>query len=41
MLPGSLVDEYRLALQQFIADPKGANIQPTLERIEAAAGRAY
>ncbi|TBF70683.1 carbohydrate ABC transporter substrate-binding protein (plasmid) [Rhizobium leguminosarum] len=41
MLPGSLVDEYRLALQQFIADPKEANIQPTLERIEAAAGRAY
>lgn len=41
MLPGSLVDEYRLALQQFIADPSEANIVPTLERIEAAAGRSY
>lgn len=41
MLPGSLVDEYRLALQQFIANPSEANIVPTLERIEAAAGRSY
>lgn len=41
MLPGSLVDEYRLALQQFIADPTEANIVPTLEHIEAAAGQAY
>lgn len=41
LLPGSLVDEYRLALQQFISDPKEENIVPTLERIEAAAGRAY
>lgn len=41
MLPGSLVDEYRLALQQFIGNPTEANIAPTLERIEAAAGRAY
>ncbi|MDZ7875163.1 MAG: ABC transporter substrate-binding protein [Rhizobium sp.] len=41
MLPGSLVDEYRLALQQFIGNPTEDNIMPTLERIEAAAGRAY
>lgn len=41
MLPGSLVDEYRLALQKFIGDPKESNILPTLERIEAAASRAY
>lgn len=41
MLPGSLVDEYRLALQQFIANPTEENIIPTLERIEDAADRAY
>ncbi|MGE6738840.1 ABC transporter substrate-binding protein [Allorhizobium pseudoryzae] len=41
MLPGSLVDEYRLALQQFIGNPTEANIAPTLARIEAAAARAY
>jgi multiple sugar transport system substrate-binding protein len=41
MLPGSLVDEYRLALQDFIAEPNEAKIMPTLERIEAAAASAY
>jgi ABC-type glycerol-3-phosphate transport system substrate-binding protein len=41
MLPGSLVDEYRLALQQFIADPSEEQILPTLERIEAVAARSY
>lgn len=41
MLPGALVDEYRLALQQFIAEPTEDKIQPTLEQIEAVAARSY
>ena len=41
MLPGSLVDEYRLALQKFVADPTEAQILPTLQQIEAAADRSY
>ncbi len=41
LLPGELVDEYRLALQQFIANPIEEQIMPTLERIEAVAQRAY
>lgn len=41
LLPGDLVDEYRLALQQFIANPTEDQILPTLERIEAVAARSY
>jgi hypothetical protein len=41
MLPGQLVDEYRLALQKFIANPGEAQILPTLQRIEAVAERSY
>lgn len=41
LLPGSLVDEYRLALQKFIANPSEDQIMPTLEGLEAAANRAY
>lgn len=41
MLPGDLVDEYRLALQEFIANPVEDQIMPTLEYIEAVADRSY
>ena len=41
MLPGSLVDEYRLALQQFVGNPTEDQIMPTLKQIEAVAARSY
>ncbi|MCX5494756.1 ABC transporter substrate-binding protein [Kaistia dalseonensis] len=41
MLPGQLVDEYRVALQKFIANPVEAQIMPTLEQIEAVAAQSY
>lgn len=40
-LPGQLVEEYRLALQKFVANPVEAQIQPTLQRIEAVAAKSY
>lgn len=41
MLPGQLVDEYRLALQKFVANPTKDQIAPTLEQIEAVASQSY
>ncbi|MBZ9938147.1 ABC transporter substrate-binding protein [Mesorhizobium sp. BR1-1-16] len=41
MLPGQLVDEYRVALQKFVANPVEAQIMPTLEQIEAVAAQSY
>lgn len=41
LLPGQLVDEYRLALQKFIANPSKEQILPTLQSIEAVASQSY
>jgi ABC-type glycerol-3-phosphate transport system substrate-binding protein len=41
LLPGDLVDEYRVQLQKFLADPSEANIDAVLTAIEAKAMEAY
>jgi ABC-type glycerol-3-phosphate transport system substrate-binding protein len=41
LLPGDLVDEYRVQLQKFLQDPSDANIDAVLAAIEAKAAEAY
>lgn len=41
LLPGDLVDEYRVQLQRFLQDPSDANIDAVLAAIEAKAATAY
>ncbi len=41
LLPGDLVDEYRVQLQKFIQDPSDANIDAVTAAIEAKAVEAY
>jgi hypothetical protein len=37
LLPGDLVDEYRVQLQKFLQDPSDANIDAVTAAIEAKA----
>jgi multiple sugar transport system substrate-binding protein len=37
LLPGDLVDEYRVQLQKFLQDPSDANIDTVTAAIEAKA----
>lgn len=41
LLPGDLVDEYRVQLQRFLQDPSEANVDAVLAAIEAKAAIAY
>ena len=41
LLPGDLVDEYRVQLQKFLQDPTEATIDSVLAAIEAKAAEAY
>jgi len=41
LLPGDLVDEYRVQLQKFLQDPSDANIDAVAAAIEAKAATAY
>jgi ABC-type glycerol-3-phosphate transport system substrate-binding protein len=41
LLPGDLVDEYRVQLQRFLQDPSDANIDKVLAAIEAKAAESY
>lgn len=41
LLPGDLVDEYRVQLQKFLQDPSDANIDAVTAAIEAKAQTAY
>jgi ABC-type glycerol-3-phosphate transport system substrate-binding protein len=41
LLPGDLVDEYRVQLQHFLQDPSDANIDRVLAAIEAKAKDSY
>ncbi len=41
LLPGDLVDEYRVQLQRFLQDPSEATIDSVLAAIEAKAATAY
>jgi len=41
LLPGDLVDEYRVQLQKFLQDPSEANVDAVLAAIEAKAATAY
>lgn len=41
LLPGDLVDEYRVQLQKFLQDPSDANIDAVTAAIEAKATEAY
>jgi multiple sugar transport system substrate-binding protein len=41
LLPGDLVDEYRVQLQYFLQDPSDANIDKVLAAIEAKARTSY
>lgn len=41
LLPGDLVDEYRVQLQKFLQDPSEATIDAVLAAIEAKAATAY
>jgi ABC-type glycerol-3-phosphate transport system substrate-binding protein len=41
LLPGDLVDEYRVQLQRFLQDPSEANIDAVLAAIEAKAAGSY
>lgn len=41
LLPGDLVDEYRVQLQRFIQDPSEATVDAVLAAIEAKAATAY
>ncbi|MET3615841.1 multiple sugar transport system substrate-binding protein [Rhizobium aquaticum] len=41
LLPGDLVDEYRVQLQKFLQDPSDANIDKVLAAIEAKAKASY
>jgi len=41
LLPGDLVDEYRVQLQKFLQDPSDAGIDAVTQAIEAKAATAY
>jgi hypothetical protein len=41
LLPGDLVDEYRVQLQKFLQDPSDANITAVAAAIEAKAATSY
>lgn len=41
LLPGDLVDEYRVQLQKFLQDPSDANIDAVAQAIEAKAAASY
>jgi len=41
LLPGDLVDEYRVQLQKFLQDPSDANIDAVAAAIEAKAATSY
>jgi len=41
LLPGDLVDEYRVQLQKFLQDPSKATVDSVLAAIEAKAAEAY
>lgn len=41
LLPGDLVDEYRVQLQKFLQDPSDATIDAVTQAIEAKAATAY
>jgi multiple sugar transport system substrate-binding protein len=41
LLPGDLVDEYRVQLQKFLQDPSDANIDTVLAAIEEKAKASY
>ena len=41
LLPGDLVDEYRVQLQKFLQDPSDATIDAVTAAIEAKAAEAY
>ena len=41
LLPGDLIDEYRVQLQKFLQDPSEANIDTVLAAIEAKAQGSY
>ena len=41
LLPGDLVDEYRVQLQKFLQDPSDANIDAVAKAIEAKAATSY
>ncbi len=41
LLPGDLVDEYRVQLQRFLQDPSEATVDQVLAAIEAKAATAY
>ena len=41
LLPGDLVDEYRVQLQKFLQDPSDAGIDAVTKAIEAKAATAY
>ena len=41
LLPGDLVDEYRVQLQKFLQDPSDANIDAVTAAIEAKAAEVY
>jgi multiple sugar transport system substrate-binding protein len=41
LLPGDLVDEYRVQLQKFLQDPSAANIDTVLAAIETKAQGSY
>lgn len=41
LLPGDLVDEYRVQLQKFLQDPSEANVDAVLAAIEAKAASTY
>jgi len=41
LLPGDLVDEYRVQLQKFLQDPSDASIDAVTQAIEAKAGTVY
>jgi hypothetical protein len=41
LLPGDLVDEYRVQLQKFLQDPSDATIDAVTAAIEAKAAESY
>jgi len=41
LLPGDLVDEYRVQLQKFLQDPSDANIDAVTQALEAKAASSY
>jgi len=41
LLPGDLVDEYRVQMQKFLQDPSDANIDTVTKALEAKAATSY